>query len=260
MPKLYTIVEPVGESWQVATINGVECHRLDPKLHSDIIRPAWATAANKPPILTGKTVLVARDVRPLLAPGEAETNIHDGGVINVPGGEVLYTWGKERKSSVPFKAAWKVERDKLLSAVRTAAETARMRFLTAGDGKALTYEAKRQEAERWAAEASPRTLAGYRFALREAAALNDLDPLDDDDLATITELQVQAVIDVYTARSTAFQVIGAQIEALEQGATATIETQHDAAMAAYDANASADLSGYLAAMNAAADVDFPQPA
>jgi hypothetical protein len=260
MQQLFTIVEPAGESWQVATINGVECHRLDPKLHANIIRTAWAKAANKPPVLAEKTVLVARDVRPVLTAGEVGTNTHDGGAIDVPGGEVVYAWGKERKSSAAFKAAWNVERNKLLSAVRTAAETARMRFLTAGDGKALTYEAKRQEAERWAAESSPRTLPGYRFALREAAVLNDLNPLDDGDLAMVTEQQVQAVIDVYTARSTAFQVIGAQIEALEQRATTTIEAQHDAAMVAYDANAGADLSGYLAAMNAAADLDFPQPA
>lgn len=221
--------------------------RLDPHGHGCTdFPPSWI-------------ILLVEDVVPPLGVGEVLSADHDGGVADLEAGTIVYTWTVERMSEVPFKAAWATERDRLISKIKADAEAASMAFLTPGTAKAQKYTAKKSEAERWPTESSPRDLSTYPFALREAAALAGLDPFDADDLAEVSEGDVEAVIAVYIAASTAYVAIGSGIEALEQKATADITAAHDDAMAAYDLNSDGDVSGVLAAMRAAAAPSFPTP-
>jgi hypothetical protein len=64
MANTYSIVEPAGESWQIATIGGLHCSRLVAREHPALIRMAWVRAglqpddtANPPAALVGKLVL-----------------------------------------------------------------------------------------------------------------------------------------------------------------------------------------------------------
>jgi len=133
----------------------------------------------------------------------------------------------------------------LTARVKADAEAASMAWLSPGTAKAQKYLSKREEAAAWTAASSPRDLALYPFALREAAALAGLDPASEVDLATVTEAQVQAVIDTYTATAAAFVAIGSTIEAMEQKAVADI--------------AAARVAEDEAAMRAAALVAWPAP-
>ena len=61
----YSIVEADGESWQVATINGLLCKGLNARNHPALIKMAWVRAgiqpddtANPPADLVGKLVLL----------------------------------------------------------------------------------------------------------------------------------------------------------------------------------------------------------
>lgn len=102
--------------------------------------------------------------------------------------------------------------------IEAAAEAERMKYLTAGTGKALTYDAKRAEAERFAGDPSPDP-ADYPFAAAEA---------------TVRGITLAAQVALWGANITAWAtVLGPAIEAAEQGAKLAV----DAAVAAKDAEA-----------------------
>jgi hypothetical protein len=65
MANTYSIVEPAGESWQIATINATVCKGLRAREHPGLVKMAWVRAgiqpddtANPPPALVGKLVLL----------------------------------------------------------------------------------------------------------------------------------------------------------------------------------------------------------
>lgn len=85
--------------------------------------------------------------------------------------------------------------------VDTSAEAARQRFISPGDGKMLSYEAKRGEAESWAADDAPDP-ANYPWARSRAARLNGVAEIE------VTVAQAQAVIDEWTARIAGWRAAG----------------------------------------------------
>jgi hypothetical protein len=65
MANTYSIVEPAGESWQIATINATVCKGLRAREHPGLVKMAWVRAgiqpddtANPPAALVGKLVLL----------------------------------------------------------------------------------------------------------------------------------------------------------------------------------------------------------
>ena len=131
----------------------------------------------------------------------------------------------------------------LTTSVKSAAEAARLQYITPGSGKALEYEAKRAEANSYlaaktAAAPSDPTINGtlYKWAHATAAELAGGEP---------TTAQIKAQCELFAARSTSWEAIGRQIAAKEQAAVEAIET----------ARAAAD----EAAMEAAAVVEWPTP-
>lgn len=104
-------------------------------------------------------------------------------------------------------------RDKALASVDADAEAIRLKFITAGAGQALVYEAKRREAARWAeivaAQGTPNPL---EFPLLKARA-ERLNPATPD---------YQAVVDEWNARAAAWTAAAAAIEAVREGAKEAI--------------------------------------
>lgn len=78
------------------------------------------------------------------------------------------------------------------------------RYLT--PGKDQIYVRKEREASAWTRASAPRKLTTYPFALAEAAALNGIDE------ASVTEADVQAVVDVWSAKVDYWLVQGVAIE------------------------------------------------
>lgn len=131
----------------------------------------------------------------------------------------------------------------LTAQVKTAAEAARLAFLTPGSAKALEYEAKRSEATSYgvakaAASPSAPTVNGtlYPWAHETAKALAGGEP---------STAQITAQCELFLARAVGWEAIGRQIAGKEQAAVEAIET----------ARAAAD----DAAMEAAAVVEWPTP-
>lgn len=109
-----------------------------------------------------------------------------------------------------------------LTTVDADAETARHRFITPGDGQVLTYDAKRREAEAWAADDAPDP-ANYPWARAHAARLKGVAEAD------VTVAQCQAVIDEWTARVAAWVTAGIEIEHVREGAKDAINIAADIA-------------------------------
>lgn len=173
----YVIVEPDGDGWQIATIGGVECRGLTLKSHPAILRRAWISAENPPAHLVGMIVCTEARPEPAVSIGEVAGDPPPSPTsIDIESKVATYQRPAVSLPETQFKAAWAFERDRLIARVKADAEAARMRFLTAGSGKALTYEAKRREVARWMVEVSgdtneaPATAADYPFANAEASA------------------------------------------------------------------------------------------
>ena len=90
--------------------------------------------------------------------------------------------------------------------VNAAAESVRGQYLTGGQGQAMTYDAKAQEAAAYQAASDP-VDGGYPFLAAEAAALG---------------WTLQAVAERVAATRTLWVQIGAEIEGTRQGALAGI--------------------------------------
>lgn len=183
--------------------------------------------ADQVPSLVGRQLwLVQASAAPALGLGQVEA------VPTYQANTEARVWTRSTvavdKDQAGFDAAWDNRLAEVLASLASAAEAARMAFLTPGTGKALTYEAKRQEARAWAADSSPRTLTAYPFALAEACALGGGNPAVPADMSEVDEAGVQAVIDVYTARAVAYEGIGALIEARYQAAVAAATAAHAA--------------------------------
>ena len=137
----------------------------------------------------------------------------------------------------------------LSAKVKVDAEAERLKYITGGSGKAMTYLSKRQE------------VAHYR-AVVAAAGTPDADdyPFASAE-ATTRGIALSAMIDTYEATSAAFVTLGAQIEAAEQGATVAIATASAAAIAALgeDPPDTDTAATQIAAMRAAAVVSWPVP-
>lgn len=122
------------------------------------------------------------------------------------------------KTESEIAAEWTAARSAARLRIEAAAEAQRMKYLTAGSGKALTYEAKRTEAERYAADPDPQA-ASYPFAAAEA---------------TVRNTTIAAVIAVWAANIALWAAnLGPAIEAAEQKAKLDV----DVAVAARDAAA-----------------------
>lgn len=109
-----------------------------------------------------------------------------------------------------------------LSDIDASAEAARARWITQGSGQALAYEAKRREAEAWAADGAPDP-ATYPWAAARAARLNGVT------VAAVTVAQAQAVIDEWTAMAAAWEAAGIAIEAIREQAKEDIALAPDTA-------------------------------
>jgi len=96
-------------------------------------------------------------------------------------------------------------REAAIARVNDAAEAVRRLYLTPGDGQAMTYLRKEQEARAWSAEADP---ARFPFLAAEAAA---------------TEMAIADLAATVIAQADAWATIGSAIEALRRGATRAIE-------------------------------------
>ena len=102
------------------------------------------------------------------------------------------------------------------------AEAVRRQFITPGAGQALSYGAKRREAEAWAADAAPNP-ANYPWARSRAARLAGIEE------GAVTAAQCQAVIDIWTARAAAWTAAGIAIEFIREGGKEAIAAAPDIA-------------------------------
>jgi hypothetical protein len=120
----------------------------------------------------------------------------------------------------------------LTATVKSAAEAARLAYLTPGSAKALEYEAKRTEAMAYlaakdAAAPSDPTINGtlYPWAYETAKELAGGEP---------STAQIKVQCELFAARAVAWEAIGRRIAAKEQAATEAIEAARaagdDAAM------------------------------
>lgn len=103
----------------------------------------------------------------------------------------------------------------LAAKVDADAEAARLLWITPGSGQALTYEQKRAEAERMAADAAPQPEA-YPLLAAEVG---------------ITADTLAAVGTLVRARAVAWTAVAAQIESLRLQAKAAVMAAPDAAKA-----------------------------
>jgi hypothetical protein len=130
----------------------------------------------------------------------------------------VYVTTSSTRTGDALNAAWAAAGAAAKRRIEMAAEAERMKYLTAGSGKALTYEAKRAEAERHAADQDPQA-ANYPFAAAEA---------------TVRNTTIAAVIAIWNVNIALWAVnLGPAIEAAEQKAKLDV----DAAVAAKDASA-----------------------
>lgn len=113
-------------------------------------------------------------------------------------------------------------KEQALAEVDGLAEAARGKWITLGPGQAMTYDAKRMEAERWAADGAPDP-ANYPWARARAARLNGVLEID------VTVGQAQAVIGEWTARAAAWEAAGIAIEDIREQAKEDIAAAADQA-------------------------------
>lgn len=107
--------------------------------------------------------------------------------------------------------------------VDAEAERSRQQWITPGAGQALVYEAKRGEAEAWAAALPTPALADYSFMRARAARLNGVADVD------VTQGQMQAVAKEWTARAAAWIAAGIAIEEKRESAKEAIDVAADQA-------------------------------
>lgn len=100
------------------------------------------------------------------------------------------------------------------------AEAARAKWITLGGGQALTYEAKRREAEAWAGDSAPDP-AKYPWARARAARLNSVAP------SKVTKAQTQPVIDEWLAAAAAWAAAGIAIEDVREATKEAIASAGD---------------------------------
>lgn len=191
-------------------------------------RPAWRynLAARLAPRAHGAAnfapswvILECKDTGPAPAIGERVAADPGAGVPNLAAGTIVYTFAVEPiGDAAAVAAAWSAAGLAARGRIEAAAEAARLRFMTAGSGKALAYEAKRQEVARYALDQAPDP-AAYPFAAAEAAAIG----------STLAD-----VIATWRARASLWaDQIGPAIEGLEQGSKRAV----DLAVQARDASA-----------------------
>ena len=211
-------------------------------------RPRWNATMRAAPasygannFRAGERIMDVIDARPTL--GEYDRlGAMGAGVADLDAGTMTYTWAKVSaaefdpdthhapvwtggawaepvaKTEGEVSAEWAAAGSAAKRRIEAAAEAQRMKYLTAGSGKALTYEAKRTEAERYAADQDPQA-ASYPFAAAEA---------------TVRDTTIAAVIAIWHVNIALWAVdLGPAIEAAEQKAKLDI----DAAVTAKDAEA-----------------------
>jgi len=100
-----------------------------------------------------------------------------------------------------------------LARVDAEAEAARLRFITAGAGQALEYQATEAQARAYLAAAAP-VLADYPFLAAEVQAV---------DIATGTAPAASAVAAEIVAQADAWGAVGSAIKALRRAAKLRIE-------------------------------------
>jgi hypothetical protein len=203
-------------------------------------RPAWAgnLAARLDPAGHGAAnfaaswvILQCLDVRPPTGVGEQLSADHDGGVVDLVAGTITYTWTVEPAGDAgAVAAAWTAAGKAAKRRIEAAAEDARLRFLTPGAGKAMTYREKLDEWRRYQTDGAPDP-ADYPYAVAEAVPRS----------ATIADVMTLWGANI----NTWVNVVGPAIEALEQKGKLDV----DAAVAAQDA----------AALAAAEAIAFPAP-
>lgn len=237
MPDTYSIIEPAGEGWQIATIAGVRQARRPAGL--PLLRKAWVTRPGGPlqPADLG-------DRCPAALVGKRIVCDQDGSADPLPGGSLgdypaepdaidveaaTATWSRPavEPASEAAAAAWAGLGVAAKRRIEEAAEASRMRFLTPGDGKAMTYREKLAEWKRWTADPQ----SELPFATAEAAVRD----------CTVADLMAIWAVHISAWAGT----IGPAIEALEQGAKLAV----DAAVAAED----------MSALAAAEAVEWPSP-
>lgn len=103
----------------------------------------------------------------------------------------------------------------LKSAVDTAAETERLKYITPGEGQAMTYQQKVTEAQAYKAATDPQ-VSDYPILSSEVG---------------ITSATLDEVADIVLAAFAQWQQIGAAIEAIRLGAKRDIDAAADEAAA-----------------------------
>ena len=127
-------------------------------------------------------------------------------------------WVSVAMEGAPLNAAWAARGAAAKERIEKAAEGQRMRYLTGGTGKAMTYQAKHDEARAYAADPDPQP-ADYPFAAAEAA---------------VRGITLAAMIGLWQTNIAAWAtVLGPAIEAAEHQAKLSVDT----AVAAKDAAA-----------------------
>lgn len=190
-----------------------------PQLFDDVTKRLAPFTAGASNFAASWKILRVVDVRPTPAVGERLSADHDGGVPDLAAGTIVYTWTVEPIGDAnAVAAAWSAAGLAARQRIEAAAELARLRFLTPGSGKAMTYRAKLAEWQRYGADQAPDPDA-YPFAKAEAAARG---------------VTIAALMAVWAVNVQAWAVqVGPAIEALEQAGKLAV----DAAVAARDAAA-----------------------
>lgn len=232
----WSIVEPVGEGWQIATVGGVRQAR---RPAGGLLRKAWvvrpggpldpADIPRCPADLVGRRIV--RDLYPAaeapLPGGTLGDYPAEPDAIDIPAATATWSRSVGDPSPEGAAAAWADLGSEAKRRIEVAAEASRMRFLTAGDGKAMTYREKLAEWKRWLADPQ----SELPFAAAEAAVRD----------CTVADLMAIWAVRIWAWAGT----IGPAIEALEQGAKLEV----DAAVAVED----------MAALIAAEAVEWPFP-
>ncbi|MEQ9330257.1 hypothetical protein [Thalassobaculum sp.] len=132
--------------------------------------------------------------------------------------DAVFVTSREALTGDALAAAWAADGAAASRRIEAAAEAARLRFLTPGAGKAMTYRAKLSEWTRYQAD-GVRDPADYPFAAAEAA---------------VRSLSLSEVMALWQGNIEAWAgVVGPAIEALEQGGKLAVA----AAVAARDRTA-----------------------
>lgn len=179
---------------------------------------AWLAGAKPDDLAALGAVPVNRAPRPIVDERTHRVIEHQDGP------DITYT--VEALDPAEIASAIAQRENAAIEAIDTSAEQVRLRFVTPGSAQAMAYQAKIEEAARWAAAGHPVDLTGFPLIAAEIG-------ISGESAAAVTAL--------WTQMEAQWRQVAAQIEAVRLGAKAAVSAAAQAS----------DFDGIQAAMEAA---------